>query len=125
MRFTKEQKIAIVCEQVSNETPIKEITAKYNISKQVFFIWKREMFGSASERMNKERANLEYIKPRVILRGQNKNFFLADCTQRDWSDSKMLRNIVDVYYSIQANIPELKGKEMTEIKKLISERIKL
>lgn len=125
MRFTKEQKIEIVCEQVSNDLPIKEITAKYNISKQVFFIWKREIFGSLSERLNEKRSSQEYIKPRVILRGNKKQLFIHDCSIRDCSDSKMLLHIVDIYYTIQEEIPEIKGKEMTEIKKLIVERIKL
>lgn len=59
------------------------------------------------------------------VKGSNKNFFIDDTIKRGVTESQMVQHIVDVYYSIVTNIPDVKGKEMDELKKIINERIKL
>lgn len=121
--FTKEKKIEIVCEQMMG-VPVADILAKYNLPESTFFYWKSLFFEKPIEDSHEERMAADSIKPRVVLMGANKAYFLRDCYVRGWSDSKMLKNIIDLHYTIMANRPEMQGKEMTELKKMLTEIVK-
>jgi len=123
--FTRERKIEIVCEQLRDGLPVNVILEKYNINRTTFFYWKRTFFTKSNTDYFEDRMQLAQIKPRVILGGLNEDYFLKDCLIRDFQHGKMLRHIVDVYYSIMSNRPDMEGKEMDEIKRIINDKIKL
>lgn len=124
-KYAKEQKISIVVEQMKDSLVIEDVVRKYNISANTFFYWKRTLFTKTPDDAYEQRMALKFIHPRTIISGLNKQYFLRDCLIRDFQHGKMLRHIVDVYYSIMSNRPDMEGKEMDEIKKLINDKIKL
>jgi hypothetical protein len=56
------------------------------------------------------------IKTVTYLSGTTKTKFLNDCLLREETECNVLRNIVDIHYSIINLHPELKDKEFKEIK---------
>lgn len=69
---------------------------------------------------------LDY-KVRITSRiaGVNKNKFFTDCINKRLSENILMLKIIDIHYSIINEVPELKHKEFTELKKILIERIKL
>lgn len=65
------------------------------------------------------------VKITTRLTGSTKNVFLDDCIRREFSEAEMARFIIGVYYSVIDVYPDLGGKEQSEIKKFIIDRIKL
>ncbi len=65
-----------------------------------------------------QRANLDKIMVRVSfnLSGKLKKDFFDDCIKRNDMTATTARNIVEIYYSIIGEFPELKDKEFGEIK---------
>ncbi len=122
--FTAEKKIEIVCEQMRLELSTDQVFDKYGVKKTTFLYWKRKYFPNRIDDRYEERKEMFSIKTSTELTGINKEYFLRDCFQRGWSDRKLLKNIVDLHYSIMSNRPEMQGKEMTEIKKMLTEIVK-
>jgi transposase-like protein len=124
-KYTEEQKQAILREQLQGDLSNKEICDKYNLNVKIIYYW-REKFGiDLSEVKLSEKLLAEHIKAHVEIRGLNKMYFVKDCRQRKWQQGKLLKHIIDVYYSIMSNRPDLQGKEMSEIKSYINSVIKL
>lgn len=65
------------------------------------------------------------IRVTTYLKGTVKNKFIDDCKKREINESKMAGEIIDFYYTIYSSMPNIHGKEMIEIKKIISEKIKI
>ena len=123
--FTREQKIEIVCEQIRDKLTTEQIFIKYGVKTSTFYYWKQMFFNKTSSETLEQRMSAELVHPRVELRGALKNHFIKDCYIRDWQQGRLLHHIVDVYYSIMSNRPDMQGKEMSEIKKYINDKIKL
>ena len=58
------------------------------------------------------------------LSGHLKKWFFEDVLKRQVVEAKMTRDIIEVYYSILGEFPELKGKEITDIKHYIITKMK-
>jgi len=58
------------------------------------------------------------------INGSNKNHFIDDCIRREFNESRMLRYIIDTYYSVVSNQPELNNLTPNEIKQFIIDKIK-
>lgn len=73
-----------------------------------------------------ENKMLDY-KVRITSRisGVNKNKFFTDCIRKRLSENILMLKIIDIHYTLIDEMPELKHKEFTELKKLLIERIKL
>lgn len=122
--FTTEEKISIVCEHIKSGISVSDICKNHNVKASTFYYWKNTYFPNDIDELFEVRDSINEIHARAVLRGLNKDFFLKDCKLRGWTYGKMLHNIVDLHYSIMSNRPDLQGKEMTELKKLISDKIK-
>jgi hypothetical protein len=68
---------------------------------------------------------LYVIRITGFIKGNTKNKFIEDCIKRGHGESKHLQHIVDVYYSIIEEKPELSAMEMTEVKAIIINKIKI
>ena len=79
----------------------------------------------------KERYNIrvttyvEGLKITTLVKGSVKNRFLDDCIKREFNESKMASAIIESYYCILDSSPQLKEKEIPEIKNWIIKNIKL
>lgn len=56
--------------------------------------------------------------------GQNKKYFMFDCIQREWNESKLVNHILEVYYSIASNRPTIADEEVKHFRNILMERIK-
>jgi hypothetical protein len=65
------------------------------------------------------------IKATTYLTGTKKNAFMLDCLKRDTYECALLREIVNLHYSIMEVHKDWKDKEFDEIKKLILEKTKV
>lgn len=65
------------------------------------------------------------IKATTYLKGVDKNLFMLDCLKRGTYECALLREIVNLHYSIMESNKDWKGKEFNEIKKLILEKTNL
>jgi hypothetical protein len=72
-----------------------------------------------------KKSNSFQIKITTRVNGRLKNHFMDDCKKRLLNESKTALNIIDIYYTIIEIEPMLKGKEFSEIKKYLIDRIKL
>lgn len=63
------------------------------------------------------------VRLTTFTHGQLKKMFLADCIQREWPESTMMRHIIETYYSISSNRPTLTEKQMDYFKKILLERL--
>lgn len=59
------------------------------------------------------------------VKGKDKNYLMLDAIKRANFEAQIIREIIHIHYSIVELKPELKGKEFTEIKKYILDKIKL
>jgi hypothetical protein len=50
---------------------------------------------------------------------------MVDQLKRDIGEGELVKNILDIHYSILDEVPEMKYKEFTELKKFLIDRIKL
>ena len=65
------------------------------------------------------------IRVTTRLKGDVKNKFLSDCIDRGSHESAQSNSIIGIYYCIVEECPEISKMEMTEVKKFITERIRL
>lgn len=65
------------------------------------------------------------VRLTCYVSGKQKNIFMLDQLKRDVGEGELIKNIFDIHYSIINEVPELKHKEFTELKKILIERIKL
>lgn len=72
-----------------------------------------------------QKKRLYLIRVTTFIKGSNKNKFIDDCTKRGVRESEMNRNILDIYYTIVELNPHIQSMEMVEIKKLITDKVKL
>lgn len=63
-------------------------------------------------------------KATSFLKGSLKDLFLQDCIDRGIHEAAMLRVIIDSYYALAANVPEIYKQGSSEIKKYIEDKIK-
>lgn len=124
LTFTKDQKRKIVCEQIMLQLPIKEVYNRYGVKKATFYYWKNSFFPTTTAERFSEKIESDFFDTRVILHGINKEYFLTDCKKREWCSGRMIKNIVDLYYSIPANRPDGSPKEMSELKKMLTDIVK-
>lgn len=59
------------------------------------------------------------------IQGELKNRFIDDCIKRNTNEAKLLRHIIDIYYSLIPENSTYSDKEPNEIKKYIINNIKL
>lgn len=65
------------------------------------------------------------VRLTCYVSGKRKNRFMLDQLKRDVGEGELIRSILDIHYSIIDEMPEMKYKEFTELKKHILEKIKL
>lgn len=65
------------------------------------------------------------VKVTTRIRGKLKNEFMNDVIHRDSMESKVSRSILEIYYSIMNERPDLKAKEFNEIKTEVLKRMRL
>lgn len=65
------------------------------------------------------------VRLTCYISGKQKNIFMLDQLKRDVGEGELIKNILDIHYTMVDEMPELKHKEFTELKKLLIERIKL
>ena len=53
--YTSEEKTKILREHLENQVPISELAEEYGFSPNVFYIWKKQLFETASENIGKKR----------------------------------------------------------------------
>lgn len=58
------------------------------------------------------------------LAGHLKNFFFGDLLRRENTEAELIRNIIEIHYSIIGEFPELKDKDFSDIKYQIITRMK-
>jgi hypothetical protein len=68
---------------------------------------------------------LEGLKITTLIKGSVKNRFLDDCIKREFNESKMASHVIETYYAIIDSNPEIRDKEIPEIKNWIIKNIKL
>ena len=78
-----------------------------------------------SENNIREKILAYQVRATTQLRGADKNAFFLDCLKRGTYEADLLRDIVNVHYTIMQEIPAFKDKEFTELKKYLIEKIKL
>ena len=115
MRYSKPEQIAIITEQSVNKTNIAALCRKYKISTRLFYDWKIQLGMNDLEGKLKELKLKPSIKINFVSSGLNKNYFLEDCLNRDWTRGKLIKHIIDVYYSIINSRPDMQGKEIKDI----------
>lgn len=124
-KHTKEQKLLIIHEALHSGENDKKTAAKYNISSNLLCIWKQNFgFVNITKRLENRKKPL-YIRSSITLRGNLKNEFINDCIKRGKNESKVGANAIAVYYSIIKLFPELEGKEFSDVKAFIMERIRV
>lgn len=126
-RFTIEKKREILDYQITNKIPNETVSEIYKVHVTTLYWWRKQLGYNVCEKRINIRKVKESLKVTSNLRGINKQMFLDDCTRRGFTSyyGKMLTHIIDTYYSIMSNRPDIQGKEMVDIKKYINERIKL
>jgi len=69
---------------------------------------------------------IKNVSVRITTRasGSTKNYFIQDCINRDISESKVNNNILKIYYDVTNSSPIFKGKEFSEIKKILLDKLK-
>ena len=78
-----------------------------------------------SESLNDKKKNYK-TKVTTYLISTVKDDFLNDCINKEMIESQVSRNILEIYYKIIIpQIPNNKYMEFVEIKKYLSEKIKL
>lgn len=65
------------------------------------------------------------IRVTTFIQGDLKNHFINDCIKRGITEADLARDIIEIYYATIKMQPYLGEKEMTEVKKFITDRIKL
>lgn len=65
------------------------------------------------------------IKVTSYLTGVGKNKFMLDLLKKGSHEGELIRNILDIHYSIIEVVPHLKELEFDEIKKYLLDKIKL
>lgn len=65
------------------------------------------------------------VRLTCYVSGKRKNRFMLDQLKRDVGEGELIKNILDIHYSIIDEIPEMKYKEFDDLKKYIINKIKL
>jgi hypothetical protein len=65
------------------------------------------------------------IRVTTRIKGELKNEFLSDCISRQANESKIAHSALDIYYSILRINPELKNKDFSEIKGIVTSKMRL
>lgn len=65
------------------------------------------------------------VRVTTRLSGSDKNAFMLDLLKRGFNESYLASNIIKLHYSIIKENHELVGKEFSELKKYILEKISL
>jgi len=65
------------------------------------------------------------VRLTCYVSGSKKNKFLLDQLKRGTGEGELVKNILDIHYSIIDEVPEMRDKEFEEIKKYIMDKIKL
>lgn len=61
----------------------------------------------------------------TYVRSKTKDLFLEDCRRKGVRQAVLARDIIEKYYQIVRQYPHLFETEMTELKKILANRIKL
>lgn len=64
------------------------------------------------------------VRVTTNLNGRLKNLFIDDALHRNDMESCHARNIIELYYSVLSEFPDLESKEFPEIKYAIISRMK-
>lgn len=64
------------------------------------------------------------VRVTTNINGHLKNCFIDDAIKRNDMEASHARNIIEVFYSIMGEFPELKEKEFPDIKYFIISKIK-
>lgn len=119
------EKQIILNKQLSEKISNQDIVIQYKISIYTIYHW-RKVFGyDLLQKRLKERELKPFIKVTTELRGINQQYFINDCAARNYQDGKMLKHIIDVYYSMLSNRPDIASKEMADIKSILINIVKL
>jgi len=54
-KFTAEFKVRVLREHLENQVPVGKICEQYNISPNLFYLWKKELFSRALETFSKKK----------------------------------------------------------------------
>jgi hypothetical protein len=65
------------------------------------------------------------VRLTCYISGKKKNIFMVDQLKRDIGEGELVKNILDIHYSILEEVPEMKYKEFTELKKYLINKVKL
>lgn len=65
------------------------------------------------------------VRLTCYVSGKRKNRFMLDQLKRDVGEGELIKNILDIHYTLIDEIPEIKYKEFTELKEELIKRIKL
>lgn len=73
----------------------------------------------------KEKRLKHSIRVTTRLKGEVKTKFLTDCIDRGAHESAQSNDIIGIYYVIIEQFPEVNKMEMSEVKKYLTDKIKL
>lgn len=65
------------------------------------------------------------IRVTTQIRGELKNRFINDCISREENETKVANNALGVYYILVDRFPEMNQMDYVDLKKYITEKIKL
>ena len=73
----------------------------------------------------KEKKERFLVRVTTQITGSLKNEFIEDCLLRETHEAKMAKDVFDVYYTIIKENPNLKGKEIKDIKTYVIGKLRL
>jgi hypothetical protein len=65
------------------------------------------------------------VRLTCYVSGAKKNRFMLDQLKRDLGEGELIKNIMDIHYSIIEELPAYKDKEFSELKKYLIDKIKI